>query len=51
MAPMNEWMLRDLLTFNKIELITGACLSEVTDKGAIITFFTYFYCCIFAKIV
>ncbi|MBV7275627.1 FAD-dependent oxidoreductase [Clostridium sp. PL3] len=37
MAPMNEWMLRDLLTFNKIELITGACLSEVTDKGAIVT--------------
>lgn len=37
MAPMNEWMLRDLLAFNKIELITNACLSKITDAGAVVT--------------
>jgi len=37
MAPMNEWMLRDLLTFNKVELITNTCISKVTDTGAVVT--------------
>jgi 2-enoate reductase len=33
---MNEWMLRDLLTFNKVKVITSAQLSKVTDEGAVI---------------
>jgi len=37
MAPMNEWMLRDLLAFNKVELITAACLAKVTPTGAVLT--------------
>ena len=37
MAPMNEWMLRDLLAFNKIELITNTCISKIIDAGAIVT--------------
>lgn len=36
MAPMNEWMLRDLLAFNKIALITDARFSKVTPTGAVI---------------
>jgi len=36
MAPMNEWMLRDLLTFNKVQLVTGASLLKATPEGAVI---------------
>jgi 2-enoate reductase len=36
LPPMNEWMLRDLLAFNKVKVITGAQLSKVTDEGAVI---------------
>ncbi len=36
MAPMNEWMLRDLLAFNKIALITNARFKGVTPAGAVI---------------
>lgn len=36
MAPMNEWMLRDLLAFNGIEIVTDACLSKVNEAGAVI---------------
>ena len=33
---MNEWMLRDLLTFNKVQLVTGASLLKATPEGAVI---------------
>jgi 2-enoate reductase len=36
LPPMNEWMLRDLLAFNKVKVITSAQLSKVTDEGAVI---------------
>lgn len=36
MAPMNEWMLRDILSFKKIELITAASLIKVTHEGAVV---------------
>lgn len=35
--PMNEWMLRDLLAFYKVEIKTGRSLSSVTDEGAVVT--------------
>jgi 2-enoate reductase len=37
MAPMNEWMLRDLLTFNNVKIITNARFSSVTETGALIS--------------
>lgn len=33
MAPMNEWMLRDLLNFNKVKIMADTKLLEVTDEG------------------
>jgi len=33
---MNEWMLRDLLAFNQVKIITGARLGAVNDRGAVI---------------
>jgi 2-enoate reductase len=36
MAPMNEWMLRDLLNFNNVKIKTKAKLSKVTSEGAVI---------------
>lgn len=32
--PMNEWMLRDLLTFYKVELVTNSRLDSVSEQGA-----------------
>jgi len=34
--PMNEWMLRDLLAFKQVKIITEARLSAVNDRGAVI---------------
>lgn len=31
--PMNEWMLRDLLAFNHVDIITGACVKSISDAG------------------
>ena len=31
--PMNEWMLRDLLTFNKVEIIAGAKVTAIKSGG------------------
>jgi 2-enoate reductase len=36
MAPMNEWMLRDLLAFNKITIVTNTQLSKVTSTSAVV---------------
>lgn len=36
LPPMNEWMLRDLLAFYKVKIITNAKLSKVTNEGAVI---------------
>jgi 2-enoate reductase len=36
LAPMNEWMLRDLLTLNNVKIITNAKLLKVTNEGAVI---------------
>lgn len=36
MAPMNEWMLRDLINFNGIQLKTSARLLKITKSGAVI---------------
>lgn len=36
MAPMNEWMLRDLIHFNGIQLKTNARLLKITNVGAVI---------------
>lgn len=35
--PMNEWMLRDLLAFNGVEIRAGNRLSAVTDMGVTVT--------------
>ena len=37
LAPMNEWMLRDLLAFNKVKVINNAQLTKVTNEGAVIS--------------
>lgn len=37
MAPMNEWMLRDLLAFKKVELIPNVYVEKIVDAGAMIT--------------
>ena len=37
MAPMNEWMLRDLLAFNKVEIVTDARLSKIVAEGAVVS--------------
>ncbi|MBC3797470.1 FAD-dependent oxidoreductase [Acetobacterium tundrae] len=37
MAPPNEGMLRDLLAFYKVDIVTNAQLTEVTPTGAVIT--------------
>ncbi|MBC3889862.1 NAD(P)-binding protein [Acetobacterium paludosum] len=37
MAPPNEEMLRDLLAFYKVDIVTNAHLTEVTPTGAVIT--------------
>jgi len=36
-APPNERMLRDLLAFYKVDIVTNAQLTEVTPTGAVIT--------------
>ncbi|MGM0216581.1 FAD-dependent oxidoreductase [Enterococcus sp. AZ109] len=36
LAPMNEWMLRDLLAFHNVEIIANAKAEEVTEKGLIV---------------
>lgn len=36
-APMNEWMLRDLLAYHNVSIIANARLSSVTSKGASIS--------------
>ncbi|MDR0921760.1 MAG: FAD-dependent oxidoreductase [Lactobacillales bacterium] len=36
LAPMNEWMLRDLLHFHKVTIISNAKANEVTETGLII---------------
>ena len=36
MAPMNEWMLRDLINFHGIQLKTNARLLKITQAGAVI---------------
>lgn len=33
LPPMNEFMLRDLLAFNKVDIYGGAKVTEITDKG------------------
>lgn len=37
LAPMNDWMLRDLLNFKKVRTITNARLSAITEEGAAIS--------------
>ncbi|HWQ76811.1 MAG TPA: FAD-dependent oxidoreductase [Syntrophomonas sp.] len=37
MAPMNEWMLRDLLAYHHVPIITNAKLSAVTASGAVVS--------------
>lgn len=37
LPPMNEWMLRDLLAFYKVDIKAGSRLASVIDKGAIVT--------------
>ncbi|HKL74060.1 MAG TPA: FAD-dependent oxidoreductase, partial [Clostridia bacterium] len=37
LAPMNEWMLRDLLSFNKVGIYTNSKLVRVTQDGAVVT--------------
>lgn len=34
--PMNEWMLRDLLIFHKVQLQVNSRLASVTDEGAVV---------------
>lgn len=36
MAPMNKWMLTDLLNFNKVKIFADSPLLKITDKGAVI---------------
>lgn len=36
MAPMNEWMLRDLLKFNNVKISVSSPLSKITDEGAVV---------------
>lgn len=36
MAPMNEWMLRDLLKFNNVKIAADSPLSKITDEGAVV---------------
>lgn len=36
LAPSNEQMLRDLLAFHHVEIVTNARLTEVTEVGAVI---------------
>lgn len=33
MPPMNEWMLRDLLTFNQVEIVAGAKVTAIAPDG------------------
>ncbi len=37
LPSMNEWMLRDLLAFNKVEIKANCRLAAITDEGAIVT--------------
>ena len=37
LPPMNEWMLRDLLAFNKVQIISSAKVSEILDGEIKIT--------------
>ncbi|MDD4839846.1 MAG: FAD-dependent oxidoreductase [Clostridia bacterium] len=39
MAPMNEWMLRDLLAFNKVNILTNTKLTKITNTEAIVNQF------------
>jgi len=34
LPPMNEWMLRDELTYHKVKIVSNAVLKEITDRGA-----------------
>lgn len=34
--PMNEWMLRDLLVFNKVNIIVNNCLVAVSNAGVVV---------------
>ena len=34
---MNRTMLLDMVAYNKVNVITGACMDEVTDEGVIIS--------------
>lgn len=34
LPPMNEWMLRDELTYHKVKIVPSAVLNEITDDGA-----------------
>jgi 2-enoate reductase len=36
LPPMNQWMLRDLLAFNHVRVITGARFTRITDEGAVV---------------
>jgi 2-enoate reductase len=36
LPPMNEWMLRDLLVFANVKIMTKARLSRVTDDAAVV---------------
>ena len=35
--PMNEWMLRDLLAFHKVNIMTNSRLASVNEDGAVVT--------------
>lgn len=35
--PMNEWMLRDLLAFHKVNIMTDSRLASVNEDGAVVT--------------
>lgn len=37
LPPMNEWMLRDLLAFNKVTIKASSRLESITDDSAVIT--------------
>ncbi len=36
LAPMNEWMLRDLLAFHEVKLLTKTSAKEITETGLVI---------------
>ncbi len=36
LAPMNEWMLRDLLAFNNVKIVVNAKLTKITNESAVV---------------